>query len=119
MDTEYDEVLRDYFINSLIAYFKNDTIWLINPYYFLEMIIVVDSYQENIEKKLGKLQNQLLTPIRNYMEQLLNVKIPIHSDFETTELTPETLDILYNYIKTLVYLINFHFIKFFLMVYFC
>ena len=69
--------------------------------------MVVDSYQENIEKKLGKLQNELLTPIRNYMEQLLNVKIPIHSDFETTELSPETRETLYNYFKSLVYLIKF------------
>jgi len=62
----------------------------------------LDSYHENLESKLGKLQNELLSPIRIYIEELLKIKMPTHYDLTTTELTKETRDYLYNYFNNLV-----------------
>ena len=68
----------------------------------LKFIWCVDSYQDKLESKLGALQNELLTPIRNYTEEFLKIKIPVHYDLSTTELPIETANKLYDFFNSFV-----------------
>ena len=73
------------------------------------IIALLDSYQESLETKLGKLQNDLLSPIRVYIDELLKIRTPIHFDLGTTEVSPENRKALFNYFNNLVFAIFFFF----------
>lgn len=60
------------------------------------------SYQENPETKLGNIQKESLDPIRIYIEKFLNIQLPIHYDFQTSEFLAENKEKLENLLKTFV-----------------